>query len=227
MSVQFDHAVIAVQSLDAALQDYRDLGFTVLRGGVHANRATHNALVVFQDGTYLELLARTGETALPNMVDFGALLDLGERLVGFALRSDDLETDAARLHAAGFSVGEIIPGERRRQDGTLVQWKLALLDGGFAPFLIQDVTPRNLRIPDDPQITTHANAITGTRGVQIAARDVIAAQARYTRLFGGADMRTSLECVSAAAEGLHALRLVGKPFPQSATHGVRFVIAPA
>src|SRR5690606_12235033 len=68
---------------------------------------------------------------------------LGLTLLGFALRADDLESEAARLRAAGFAVGEIIPGERRRQDGTLVQWKLALIEGGFAPFLIQDVTPQD------------------------------------------------------------------------------------
>ena len=43
MTLQLDHAVIAVDDLDAAVQNYRALGFTVVRGGVHANRATHNA----------------------------------------------------------------------------------------------------------------------------------------------------------------------------------------
>ena len=157
MTLQFDHAIVAVHNLDAAIQDYSDLGFTVSRGGVHANRATHNALITFENATYIELLALTGESPLPGLVDFSVLLRNGEGLVGYALRSDDLEADAARLQADGFSVGEIIPGERRRADGTLVQWKLALLDGGFAPFLIQDMTPIERRISNDPAITTHAN----------------------------------------------------------------------
>ncbi len=157
MTLQFDHAIVAVDNLDAAIQDYSDLGFTVSRGGVHANRATHNALITFENATYIELLALTGESPLPGLVDFSVLLRNGEGLVGYALRSDDLEADAIRLQADGFSVGEIIPGERRRADGTLVQWKLALLDGGFAPFLIQDMTPIERRISNDPAITTHAN----------------------------------------------------------------------
>ena len=33
------------------------LGFTVIRGGEHANGITHNVLVVFEDGAYLELIA--------------------------------------------------------------------------------------------------------------------------------------------------------------------------
>ncbi|HML24322.1 MAG TPA: VOC family protein, partial [Aggregatilinea sp.] len=87
MTLQLDHAVIAVHDLDTAANDYRALGFTVKRGGVHANRATHNALIVFGDGTYLELLAATGDAPLPGVIDFGALLGAGEGLRGFALRS--------------------------------------------------------------------------------------------------------------------------------------------
>ena len=75
MSLHFDHAVIAVQNLDVAIQDYCDLGFTVFRGGVHANRATENALIVFEDGTYLELLARTNEQPVAGLIDFGVLLN--------------------------------------------------------------------------------------------------------------------------------------------------------
>lgn len=173
MSLSLDHIVITVADLDAAMRDYAALGFTVRRGGVHANRATENALVVFGDGTYLELLAKTGEPPLPGLIDFSAIFEQGLGLAGYALRADDLEAEATRLRAHGFAVGEIIPGERRRADGVLVQWKLALIDGGFGPFLIEDVTPRELRIPTDPALTTHANRAVGVRDVleDMAAND--------------------------------------------------------
>lgn len=63
MPFQIDHVVIAVSDLARAVADYRALGFTVLEGGVHASDATHNALIGFADGTYLELLASTGRAA--------------------------------------------------------------------------------------------------------------------------------------------------------------------
>ena len=185
MSLALDHAIIAVTNLDAAIRDYRRLGFTVTPGGTHANRATHNALIIFANGTYLELLAATGDPPVPGVIDFSMLLHQGDGLVGFALRADDLVAEAARLQTEGFVVGEIIPGERRRQDGTLVQWKLALIEGGFAPFLIQDVTPQERRIPTDPAVTTHANTATGLTCVGIAVRNLSQARARYARLFGG------------------------------------------
>lgn len=184
MALTFDHAVIAVDDLDVAIEDYRALGFTVKRGGVHANGATHNALVVFLDGTYLELLARTGEPPTPGMVDFSTLLENGEGLVGYALRCDDIEAEVARLKGAGFTVGEVVPGERRRDDGTIIQWKLALIEGGFAPFLIQDVTPRERRIPTDAALTTHANRAVGIKGVEIVVREMVSASEWYHKLFG-------------------------------------------
>jgi catechol 2,3-dioxygenase-like lactoylglutathione lyase family enzyme len=184
MPLQLDHVVIAVHDLDAAIQNYRDLGFTVVRGRVHANRATHNALITFSDGTYLELLALTGEMPIPDNIDFSVLVTGTEGFVGFALRSDDLEADAARLRSEGFAVGDVIPGERQRADGTIIQWKLALLNDGFAPFLIEDITPRVWRIPHDPAATTHANRAIGLGGVEIAVRDMAASKEIYTKLIG-------------------------------------------
>jgi len=186
MSLSLDHAIIAVTDLDAAIRNYRSLGFTVTPGGTHANRATHNALITFANETYLELLAATGDPPLPGVIDFSVLLQQGEGLVGFALRADDLETETARLQAEGFAVGEIIAGERRREDGTLVQWKLALLGDGFAPFLIQDVTPQDRRIPNDPTVTTHPNTATGLCYVEIPVRNLVDAHQRYARLLNAA-----------------------------------------
>jgi catechol 2,3-dioxygenase-like lactoylglutathione lyase family enzyme len=226
MSLPLDHIVIAVDDLETASRDYHALGFTVVQGGVHANRATHNALVAFEDGTYLELLAATGEPLLPGLIDFGALLKDGEGLAGFALRSADLDADAARLRTAGFAVGDVIPGERRRTDGTILRWKLALLDGGFAPFLIEDVTPREWRVPSGPAVTTHANSALGLRGVDIAVRDMTSAEQRYTQLLGALEPSSPVTLREAGdgATGLYAVHLAGARtcLPVEQAHGVRF-----
>ncbi len=179
-----DHIVIAVHDLDAAIQCYNAMGFTIMRGGVHANRATQNALITLADSTYLELLAPTGEAPIPDLIDFSVLLEQkpespGGRMVGFALYSNDLDAEVIRLREAGFMVGDVTPGERRREDGTVVQWKLALLDGGFAPFLIQDITPRHWRITNNPTLITHANQVVGLHSVELAVHDLEIARTRY------------------------------------------------
>ena len=226
LSLHLDHIVIAVDDLETVSRDYHALGFTVMRGGVHASRATHNALIAFEDGTYLELLAATGEPPLPGLIDFGVLLKHGEGLAGFALRSADLDADAVRLRADGLAVGDVIPGERRRTDGAVVRWKLALLDGGFAPFLIEDVTPHDWRVPVDPAVTTHANGAHGLRGVEIAVRDMTSAEQRYTKLLGvlAPSGPITLREARDGSTRLYAVHLTGERgrFPVEEVHGVRF-----
>src|SRR5262249_58019959 len=56
MLTGIDHLVVAVPDLDAAIESYQSVGFHVVRGGRH-QVGTHNALVPFADGVYLELIA--------------------------------------------------------------------------------------------------------------------------------------------------------------------------
>ena len=51
----FDHAVIYVPNLKRAISQFTALGFTVKLGGEHTH--THNALIIFNDRSYIELLA--------------------------------------------------------------------------------------------------------------------------------------------------------------------------
>lgn len=230
MPLQLDHVVIAVADLERAMANYTQLGFTVVRGGVHANRATHNALIVFANGTYLELLAATGETPLPERIDFSAMLDAGEGFVGYALRTDAIERETERLQAAGFAPDAITEGSREKA-GRLIRWKLALLNGGFRPFWIQDITPQDWRIPTDASLTRHVNGAQGLIAVEIAVRDFDRSAGRYGRLLG--DDNPALVTLSegdtgASDERLYALHLQGSDdapsiaFPLAQTHGVRF-----
>jgi hypothetical protein len=162
-----DHVVIATPDLTHATQVFADEGFTVRAGGTHANGATHNALIGLADGVYLELLARTGEQARPAPIDFSLMLaqaTLG--IVGYAWLCDDIEAEVAHWRAKGAQVGTIVEGERVRTDGVRLQWRLALLEGGFAPFFIQDVTPREWRVPND----SHANGVQSLADVLTLAR---------------------------------------------------------
>ena len=56
MLTAIDHLVIAVPDLAAAIKTYRDLGFSVVPGGRHTGVGTDNALIVFRDASYLELV---------------------------------------------------------------------------------------------------------------------------------------------------------------------------
>src|SRR5215213_5615418 len=142
--LRLDHVIIAVPDLDAAIEDYRVLGFTVNYGGKHASGATHNALICFSDGTYIELLALV-EGAQPSSATSltGQMLQKGEGLVGYALLSQDFQTDIETLRARGVNVSAVSDGGRTRSDGVELRWRGVLVDGGTSPFLIEDVTARN------------------------------------------------------------------------------------
>jgi catechol 2,3-dioxygenase-like lactoylglutathione lyase family enzyme len=173
-----DHLVIVVNDLDQAAKDYASLGFTVVPGGQHPV-GSHNALISFQDGSYLEIIAFYRDAADHRWWD---ALGKGERLVDFCFQTDDLRGDTLKLQDAGVTINDPVPWSRKRPDGFELKWLLSLATGshrGVAPFLIEDVTPRTERIP---QQFDHANGITGIDTVIVAVGDFSAIDRWYGAL---------------------------------------------
>ena len=143
-----DHIVIAVDDLAQASADYDQAGFTVTPGGEHTDGATHNALVSFGDGAYFELIAFKVPGPLPDH-RWWAKLAKGEGTVDFALLSDDLEREANRLRQAGVAVNGPRDGGRTRPDGQRLAWRTMMLtaDDVPLPFVIEDLTAHDLRVP--------------------------------------------------------------------------------
>ncbi len=184
MTLMLDHIVIAVDDLAEAMEDYRALGFTVTPGGRHSSGTTENALIPFQDGTYIELIAGTGEPPSGEGMDFTVLLHKNEGFTGFALLVEDIDERVAAVADQDIPVGPIQDGRRVREDGQALAWKMALMEGTMSPFFIQDVTPRPLRVSDDLEMTKHANGVEGVFDVTVLARDVIEAIPLYSAYIG-------------------------------------------
>ncbi len=189
--LKLDHVIIGVKDLDRAIADYRALGFNAFYGGRHTSKSTHNALICFKDGTYLELLAPTGDPPQPGTTDFSVLLKAGEGLKGYALGSSDLAADAEALRARGANVGAVSEGRRLRTDGVELRWRTVALDGGMAPFLIEDITPRSQRVPDDLASVTHGNGVTGIARLEGANFELLHGNQTLTALvFSAAEPKT-------------------------------------
>jgi len=174
---QLDHVVFVARDLNSVMDDYRRRGFTVTPGGAHADGLTRNALIPFADGSYLELVAfhdlSRGLTHRWWKVAAG-----GGGLADFALLSDDLAADSAAL-------GDLVArppaqGGRTRPDGTQLKWRTAVLVPPL-PFLIEDLTPRDLRVPGGAQ-TLHANGAIGIASLAVGAHDVAEAEWGYAKL---------------------------------------------
>jgi hypothetical protein len=137
-----DHLVWATPDLDAGVREIERLtGVLASPGGKHPSWGTHNALLAFGAGIYLELLAPDPSAPPPARErPFGLDGLEGPRLVTWAAQEPDLERRRAGLAATGIDLGEILSGRRRRPDGVELSWRLtsprAMLEGGVVPFLI-------------------------------------------------------------------------------------------
>ncbi len=182
MIIGIDHILIAVDDLEIASEVYENLGFQVLQGGTHPKMGTHNALVPLADGSYLELIGiwdhALAEQFSPSVA---AAMRQNNRLAAFALASDDLDADVAAIRARGFEISDAREGERERPDGQRVAWRTAFSPDTRFPFLIQDVTPRELRIPA-PEAGIGRTLRIGD--VNVGVIDLAAASAAYEKLLG-------------------------------------------
>ena len=181
MEFRLDHVVIAVAELARAVEDYRKLGFTVQPGGRHPGRTSHNALVVFDDGAYLELIAWTEPGPAERW--YNVLREHGEGFMDFALIPGDVPRAIDAARERGLSMTGPIEGSRLRPDGVRIEWRTARQTTFDLPFLCGDVTPRELRVPTGA-VRQHANGAAGIARLTIAVRDLERSLTAYGTLLG-------------------------------------------
>jgi catechol 2,3-dioxygenase-like lactoylglutathione lyase family enzyme len=175
--LQFDHIIIGVQDLNEAIRNYTDLGFNVVMGGEHASGTTHNALIVFRDGTYIELIARTGKPLKQDSAaiaqDFSGFLHDQEGFVGYALYTSEIDETLHKLKAAGITVmSDATHGQRVTKEGVTLRWQMSFgCVDGVTLILICDETSRQQRIPTTLRNVTHPNGANGVKSVVHVAKE--------------------------------------------------------
>jgi catechol 2,3-dioxygenase-like lactoylglutathione lyase family enzyme len=182
MFTGIDHVVIVVSELDSAIASYSRAGFAVVRGGKHPI-GSHNALIAFADGSYLELIAFTKPDSRH---PWQTALEKGSGIVDFCMSTDDLAADIDAIRRAGAEIGDPSPLTRDRPDGYHLGWVLAIPKppfNGQLPFLIKDDTPRDERVPRE---RSHRNGATGIRTLAIAVDDPGITSRYYARVLGRA-----------------------------------------
>jgi hypothetical protein len=168
MHLKVDHAGICSYQLEPIQQAFADLGLKTEYGGAHATGGTHNALLGFDDGSYIELIAAqhpetmTGEDA----EQWTSLKPDMARACFWAVDVDDIASSVKQLRHAGLKISDPKDGSRKKPDGTVLQWQTAAVNegsiGNILPFFIQDKTPRSARIQP-------SGSVKGTelRGIQM------------------------------------------------------------
>jgi len=184
MLTGFDHFIILVNELDAAMSAFRRLGFEVRAGGEHPAFGSHNALIALADAAYLELVAFKNPALAEKSFwrDGVRRVRAGEGFGGFVLGANDLTNEVAQLAARGLKYDAPQAGARVRPDGQRVEWHTAMYDGsptGALPFLIQDDTPRDVRI-EKPQAGLGSRA--RVREAVVVVKNALTARDRYHAL---------------------------------------------
>lgn len=184
MLTGIDHVVIVVENLENATAKYQALGFTVVPGGQHPT-GTHNALIGFSDGSYIELLAFQREAPEHR---WWYWKERGGGIADVCARTTDMMSDIHRYRGADIEIEDPSPLSRLRPDGYLLKWHLAIPESpitGIFPFLIEDETPREERVPRQ---INHANKVTGISEVAIAVDNIDSVASSYERISeSGAD----------------------------------------
>ncbi|KAH7914079.1 glyoxalase-like domain-containing protein [Hygrophoropsis aurantiaca] len=168
-------------TVEQVSNQFRDLGFTVIPGGTHADGLTANALVVLHDHVYLELISFTHPESHyppgspdrlkrdsnpwahkpPGWIDYAFL---GSSVTSIA----KIINERARTNLYNNEVN----GGRVREDGTVLKWVISapseMLERGSAPFFCGDVTPRDLRVPTTPPSNRmHRSAVLGIAYIRV------------------------------------------------------------
>ncbi|SCB52772.1 Glyoxalase-like domain-containing protein [Bradyrhizobium shewense] len=185
--IGIDHAVVMVQDLEKAAENYRQLGFTVSPRGTHsAHMGTGNYTIMF-DPDYMELLGVLAATE--HNAPARAFLDKrGEGIERIAFTAVDSAEGAEEIRARGFT--PIGPTDFERPvtlpNGTVsaakfrtFMWPTAEAPGRVRIFACQHKTRETVWIPE---LMKHANAAKRIRQTLIATPEPAKDAAHLGRL---------------------------------------------
>lgn len=182
MNGTLDHVVFAWEDLDEIIEVFTRLGLVPDYGGVHDELGTEMAILGFEDGSYLELIAPVDHERPPrqwpdNMFAAGPCR--------WCLRSDDLRAELTRLRDTGATVSGPERRTRERPDGRVVAYEAAVYgtDGDTFqfPFLLRDLTPHRYRV--QPSDSLAESSLTGIAKIVIAVKDIDEAIEKFNRLY--------------------------------------------
>lgn len=186
LSEPYDHAVIICQDLDAAVDNWKRLGFTLTPRGYHTLGSQNHCIMLARD--YLELLHVTAPT--PSRQYYWDAQQRGGGCAATSCKSRDAFATAARLREAGIERSEPIEFSRpvRLDDGSehAATFRVTAVDGapGARYFVCEHRTPELLW---RPEWMAHANGATAIAAMYLVvpAEQVEAAGQTYARMTEG------------------------------------------
>lgn len=185
-----DHVPFAVRDLDDGIARFERAGLPPRYGGTHGDGTTEMALLSLPDGSYLELIAPTGEGE-PGY--WPAALEAGAGPCAWCIQSGSVHSELQRYISHDVRVDGPHRGSRSRPDDTHVEWDTGFLgpdDSEVLPFLVADRTPREYRVPDSE---LYGSPLSGIGWVIIAVEDLEGAVEEFERLYRLPEPKTDVD----------------------------------
>jgi len=201
ISLKIDHVSICGPELGLMQQAFADFGLRPDYGGRHATSFTHMALLGFDDGTYIELIAPVNP-AKPASEGEGWSILMGGNAgpCAWAVIAPDVNREVERVSSLGIPVGRPAYGNRKKPDGTLIEWATARIgpgeEGSTLPFLIEDRTPRAYRAQPSPSIK--GTGLMGLEMVVLGVKNLESAIAMFHRVYGWPAPQTKVDAIFGA-----------------------------
>jgi hypothetical protein len=188
-----DHAVVAGAELESLGSAFTDAGLGTEYGGEHSNGVTHNRVLGFADGSYLELISTVEPGAESPWWNDAIHGDAGP--CAWALAVADIGAETRRISDLGVTVEGPDYYTRERPDGVTIEWDLTGVGdslGATLPFLVADRTPREYRITEAESVA--GTGITGIAEVVVCVSGLDGAAERFASFFeAGTPERTTHE----------------------------------
>jgi hypothetical protein len=185
--IGIDHAVVVVEDLDRAAENWKRLGFTVSPRGTHSARMGSGNYTIMLDPDYLELYGVLAETE--NNAPARAFLEKrGEGVERIAFTAVDSAAGAEEIRARGHQPIGPLDFERpvSMPDGSLsaamfriFHWPIAEAPGGLRIFACQHKTRETVWIPE---LMKHANGAKRIKQALVVSPEPVKDAAHLSRM---------------------------------------------
>jgi Glyoxalase-like domain len=226
-----DHAVVVVEDLGRAAENWRRLGFTLSPRGTHSAAIGTGNYTIMLDPDYIELLGVLVDTE-HNAPTRRFLAQRGEGIERIAFTAVDSAAGAEEIRARGYPPAGPTDFERpvTMPDGTLAaakftifQWPIAEAPGGLRIFACQHKTRQTVWIPE---LMKHANGARRLKQVLVVSPEAAKDAAHLAHMIDGevraeADGAVAVPSGSGRADFIFLTRRqLGRRYPDVALTGL-------
>jgi hypothetical protein len=185
--IGIDHAVVVVNDLDKAAENWKRLGFTVSPRGTHSAKMGSGNYTIMLEPDYIELMGVLVETE-HNAPTRAFLSARGEGIERVAFTAVDSAAGAEEIRARGYEPVGPVDFERpvTLPDGAvsaarfrIFQWPIAEAPGGLRIFACQHKTRDTVWIPE---LMQHANGARRLKQVLVASPEPAQDAAHLARM---------------------------------------------